>query len=967
MIAVTRRLARLLEDDEQVFVFPSEVAAEFWRRKSLELVEKKAIWEDRFLSWDRFKEECFALSERAAPVNRRMRMLFAADLLRRNTPTAPLFASLVNPAYAEGSSSFLRMLTLILPELKRYRELVGRGSRSGAAAGSGAAAREGNEAPISANEAPDGIDAATDRDLELLWARYEHFLTENGLFEPSFDRIDISRLQKTYHIFFPEVIEDWKEAARFLDSDRIHLVPIPEEPQRAIRRYPNSVRELRNLFGELSRLLREGVPAEEIALTVPRLERWESLLRREGELYDIPFDIRQGRPLAEYPETGFFLHLSETAAGGYTIESLKALFHRRAYPWRRRGAGEELVRWGIEHHCAGRYRSGGVVRDLWREKLDSAARSGGGEGSRAKSLAAFYAAFTREVGRLVASPSFAVLRNRVQGFVSSWLDTDLFGPESLRVFQFALNALNDLVEAEGRVRGVDVADPYTLWLAELRERLYVPRSAGPAGVAVYPYRVSAGISPAFHFLVGATQAATQVEWTPLAFLRADERASLGVGDETATEEFLDLYQRSGTEVAISFSSEDPGGVELPPASFVLRGVVEGVDSPQSGLRSFPLSDEDPYLSEAGVWTGSADLPEALHTLQREGASFFGRVASRNGKLELTRRALLDRALAARIRERLSDRDGRLKVSATRLERFYACPFAFLFEAALEVEESSYTIEWSDPRIIGALTHELTRRLYGAIAERDRTFDGAHLADYRSLLASLAEGLFDEWEELGKAFVPPVWGSLKPHLVERVGRLLEEEAKRFDGLAVAALERSYVDQREGLVLEGRIDRVSGDDDHAVLVDYKRHIRVRRSAMREAAGGAREGGDEPADPPEASEEPELYAQDIEGLFQLVTPGSLQIPLYVALIEGEGKHVHSAAYYDIEKARYQLVYDEEDRRAWLDREGIEKMVALSERAAAGMAHRAAAGNWTVPDPARGCEDCSLRAVCRMKYTVR
>jgi CRISPR/Cas system-associated exonuclease Cas4 (RecB family) len=205
--------------------------------------------------------------------------------------------------------------------------------------------------------------------------------------------------------------------------------------------------------------------------------------------------------------------------------------------------------------------------------------------------------------------------------------------------------------------------------------------------------------------------------------------------------------------------------------------------------------------------------------------------------------------------------------------------------------------------------------------------------------------FDERDVLGKSFTPPVWNSLRPHLLDRLSRFLELEAKHFGGLSVEGLESEYRDERATVLLEGRIDRISGDGPAAVVVDYKRSDRVKR---RNLAVRGEEG-----DPAEA-----------QGRGR---PDTFQIPLYVLLLKANGIDVRAAAYYAIEKAKYDLVFDESESRAWLSRPELDGLLASTEVAVQEMELRVRSGAWMVPDPRTGCEECRLRSVCRMKYSVR
>ncbi|HUX21014.1 MAG TPA: PD-(D/E)XK nuclease family protein, partial [Spirochaetia bacterium] len=624
--------------------------------------------------------------------------------------------------------------------------------------------------------------------------------------------------------------------------------------------------------------------------------------------------------------------------GGYTIEGVKGLFQSRAYPWRHRRAGESLVRWGIEHHCAGRYRSAGRLRDPWFERLRLVGEGEGNAAADARSLQGFYEAFSRDTAALVGARSFSSLRNQLQRFIKSWLDTEQWKPESRRIFQFALNALNDLIEAHSRIDGISVANPYSLWLALLGERLYVQRS-GSTGIPVYPYRVSAGIGPAHHFILGATQLGTQVDWRPLSFLREDERGSLGVKDASATEEFLGLYLSSGTHVVLSFSDQDVAGIELPPGYFVMRGAVER----PAGLEAGRIAD--PYLRERDIWTGDAAAPERVYALQGAGAAYFARVGCGRRGADITRSPIEEAAITQRITARLSDDRGRLKISPTHLDRFWECPFGFLFSTALRVEERSYSIEWSDLRTTGSLMHEVLRRLFFRIREGGGRFDPLRLEDYHRMIVDELGAALDEHDALGESFIPPVWNSLRRHLLDRLSGFLEAEAKLFGGLSVEGLESAYTDERATVLLEGRIDRISGDGSGVVVVDYKRTDRVKR---RNLAARGEEG-----EPSEA-----------QGRGR---PDTFQIPFYVLLLKANGIEVRTAAYYAIEKVKYDLVFDESERRAWLSRPELDALLSTTEGAVREMELRVRSGAWMVPDLRTGCEECRLRSACRMKYSVR
>lgn len=323
-------------------------------------------------------------------------------------------------------------------------------------------------------------------------------------------------------------------------------------------------------------------------------------------------------------------------------------------------------------------------------------------------------------------------------------------------------------------------------------------------------------------------------------------------------------------------------------------------------------------------------------MQQTGARFFDRCGAGKLPKRITAAPLDDAAVVAALVELLSDDEGRLRISPTRLDRFWECPFSFLFSAALKVEERAYEIEWEDPRLIGALMHEILRRLFDRIAASDGRFDPIRGPAYRDLASKALSAVFSEWEARGDSLAPPVWFGLGQHLLERLDQFLTVEATQFGGLAVEALEKSYRRASGGVLLEGRIDRVSGDKRGAVLVDYKRNNRLR-----------------PA--------------DLLGRATSKGPSSYQIPFYIALLESVGRKVRTAAYYDIEKGRYHIVFDADGAKAWAGPDDLGRMLARTDAALRAMEERIRSGAWMVPDDRSGCDECRLRAVCRMKYSVR
>src|SRR5512145_1715883 len=90
-------IGELAGNREARFVFPSEICAESWLRRSLRLGlgGRRSIESGRFLGWDRLKEEA-APPDGRRPADDSLRRIFASRLLADNAER-PFFSTLIPP------------------------------------------------------------------------------------------------------------------------------------------------------------------------------------------------------------------------------------------------------------------------------------------------------------------------------------------------------------------------------------------------------------------------------------------------------------------------------------------------------------------------------------------------------------------------------------------------------------------------------------------------------------------------------------------------------------------------------------------------------------------------------------------------------------------------------------------------------------------------------------------------------
>lgn len=615
-------ISAYIDDDMHIFVFPSEVAGEYRLKQSLFLSERRAVRSDRFISWDRLKEREFSPHRERIPSNILYRTVFSAALLEEHSRSGPLLRVLAGspvmsdggagsaaehdpgmmnePGTVHGSSFdpavFQNQLAGMLPQLKKAVNICG---------------KEGDPLPA-------GLPAALAEDFRFLYRRYLEFLDTSGLFEPAYLSAQDCSPVHVYHIFFPELIDDFEEYRPFIEGNqafRLHNAAEaaageetgPEgtaaegsageetaaeeektqgraggaktaeewadENWPVMRRFPDARRECAWVVSGIHRLLMNGSHPGDIAVTLSDYEGWQPVLEEEAAVRDIPLDFRSGKMLTEYAAGRLFQRLADLSRGGMHLETLKLLCLEPAYPWNQRSGLRELVRFGIDHFYLSNWTEGNKARDELARKLKQ---------NSEEALLKLYRNLKNQIGGLVRAPSAAELHARVHTFLHSFFATDQWDPQEERVLQYCLHVLRELEDAEKTLHPLVIPSPYALWTSLMSRRVYVSPGQRKA-VPVYRYRVSAGICPRHHFMPGSGQSETRVRREEFSFLRDDyrsmlvSRAASGVSAPDVSEDFLRVYAGSGGRMYVSCSDLGFSGPQLPPSEFLAAGRVVKID------------------------------------------------------------------------------------------------------------------------------------------------------------------------------------------------------------------------------------------------------------------------------------------------------------------------------------------------------------------------------------------------------
>lgn len=883
-----------LQDRKRFYVFPSQVAASFWLRESLQRGWCRALEEERFISWDRFKEAYIQRDRPEKPAHLVLRTLYASKILAENRDgAAPFFSSLIPPEFRGYSESFLPSLVALLPRLGRLSgdpELLARGTGTGMAA-----------------------------DILGLKESYQNFLDAKGFFEPSWMTARQGSSADGGILFFPQLIEDYEEYRTLVEGMGLQIGPgSPEAPEGLFHQFPNSRQELDWVLARLRDHLTEGVPPDSIAITCLDDDLGRDLAQK-GRFYGLPLVFRWGKPLADYPAGALLEQLEGCASERFSLESLKALLLSRTYRWKDEGLNRDLVAFGIRFHCFANTGQRGRG-DLWGEKLAKQGRH---------DLREYYRQLRHGIEGLIDAPTPGELTRRFQVFITRFLITDEgdWDRECLLVFQRCRRLLGDLALLEEELGEWQGVSPFGLWKRLLNSRIYVPEQP-EEGIPVYPYRVSAGTAPAFHYLIGANQNSVRAAEAPIPFLSDEARQVMGCEPRDYSDRFLEAYSRAPGFKAFTGSRETGSGAQLAPGYFVSQGLLAVMEDTEEITRRDPLRLEAREWGAGEPRSGCGCKNQAL-ALER-----YLKAGGNPGRDLIAK----GRGLSPALCRELFDQDSGgtepplLTLSPTGLNTYRQCPYAFLLQHQLKIRGDDYRPQLEDNRKIGVFYHQVLYRFFKAAGDRG-PYRGEEKELNHELLLQAYGSTREEWERTGKALFPPVWETLQQTLWENLELLLAAEEVQGKGYRAAALEQEFsLDWPEqGLRLCGTLDRLSVDSGErpGVVVDYKKSY--------------------------IPDKKEKFWSDGED------PYSFQLPFYALLAEAAGYGRVRPAYYSIQKGQYLFL---NGAGGLFSDEEMEELMEYTRRAAGETGRAIRDGVWPVSED---CEPCRYRAVCRRTFTVR
>lgn len=574
-----------IADKKNVFVFATDVVCQSWADWCVteNHTAVKSVASARFLAWDTFKGKVVsAQKEGYSAVPSVLRKLFVHTLIQKNAENQ-IFKKIINPypeyrkdafAFADWISKNLPSLHVWKKRLEKNREIYG--------------------------ELDD-----EDEDYKTLYTLYSEFLEKNRLFEPGWiDEIKFTDEKHHYYIFYPEQIEDFVDYIEiFREGGNVSLVYLPKDtkPPKCYE-FSDSRSELRKTILRIVGIVNSGkADWTQIALTVPDFETYRPYLKRELELYSVPFVFRAGEPLSKNCAGRIFKEISGCRENEFSFDSVRALLLDETVPWKKdiQEIKENLIREGNRMRCICPFEEkieggngadgGGNLKtekiDVWEKALSSSCarkkfEKNGKDDFGSNELLNFYRKLKRQINLFFCDGvDFSKILSAWIQFREIFLDTKDFEntefENSNRILARCVTQLKEIIEVEKTFKDqIKIRNPFGFFMNLLDEKSYTPQQKSE-GVSVFDYKLSASACFKFQFVINASQKQLDIQKKRLGFLSREKREKLGflADDLSASQSDVTakLYARGtdgadGGFVHFSYAIDSFSGFSIPHSS-----------------------------------------------------------------------------------------------------------------------------------------------------------------------------------------------------------------------------------------------------------------------------------------------------------------------------------------------------------------------------------------------------------------
>lgn len=558
---IHKEITSIILSTDKTLVFTSETMARNTLNTFLSNNPGKAVFKDRFMSWDRFLLTLSDIKNKRE-VTETERVAFVSSFIKKHGVS--YLSYFVDPRYSESIPAFTRYISHILPFFP------------------------------SPEESPSFFDKKMMEDIGKIRPEYEEYLEKRNLYEERYLKRDLSKIEKGKVVLvYPESFTS-TFTEKVINSGRVEVIKIPSSSHLPLHEYNNSISEIRGIMRMIEKDLKSFMP-QDIAITSSSLETYRPYLEEEAKKRDIPLLFTSNLPLTSYPEGKLLKLFDSITKSNWGLKDYKKLVSDPSFPFKDKDLLLLALHIGIDMKMDG----GGYKN--WMRAFDIAANDERNY-EKAKEAKALFDSLYKSISLITKAKSSIDAENRIRAFRDKFFIENEWNEKDDRIFGTALEILEGLKEVEDD-------NLYSIFLSILKDTTYVENNGDENGIKVYSYPASAALSTKRHYIIGLDDKSTSLKVDDYPFSQSkDKPEPMDIG-----KSILSLYSNPSFSdfTYISGTANGYDGSRLLPTLF-LDGVIK-----EDKIEGDSYSEEGKSTTYKCTKSQSESFKTAKETVLRE--------------------------------------------------------------------------------------------------------------------------------------------------------------------------------------------------------------------------------------------------------------------------------------------------------------------------------------------------------------
>ncbi|MGL4982280.1 MAG: PD-(D/E)XK nuclease family protein [Treponemataceae bacterium] len=886
MDAIKKIIIENIKNPHAIFVFPTQIATDCWADFTLLNTDITAFPALQFMPWDILKRTKFSNQQTLNhPVNAAIRKLFAESLIAENKKSSFL-QSLISPKYLDSSSSFVSWLSDILPQLIILDKIT------------------------FDNQASDFHDYIS------IKKKYELFLKNFNLFEPSWQNLESKADENTYFIFMPQLIQDFYEYEKKIQGEKnMFLVTVEDyEPQLTIQEYQNSREEIKSLCNQILKLHHENkISFTDIAVNIPDHETFFPYLSRDFSLYGIPFVLQSGKKLGSYQAGNLFTLIQNCISNKFSFDSMKSLLLNEQLAWDEniKQKNKLLVAFGLKNNCICSYKNDSRINSSWNDAFFYRKKSA--LNVRLKNHFDTIAQILNQFGK---ATKFSHILDAYFEFRKTFFEKDLLTEQDSKanmILSRCVEELRYLIDLEEMLTSYIPQSPLNFFVQYLNDIQYQPKTED-LGVHIFPYKIAATTPFKYHFVLSCNQNAVNVVVKKYSFLPSEIKDENNLADRNCSTDFLKSYTFSQNQTIFSYAKKTFTQEENPHNFFSKKETGNAEKITYENQFLFPKNSTGLNFKK--------DLENLFSDTQSPAEKIESLITAKKYK------------------------EDKLKISASDLKAYFTCPTKWIFQNILAIPYPETSNELLNSRDIGSFYHMILRLFFEKIKDTKKPLQSATIDKYKLFLQEAITEASQQEKSLQDPQQRELIESKETDFFRILLPTINQLIKSFQGFFVHEIEKKYENQptNQAYLINGFIDNIlcDGNGENITIIDFKKSSTPKKKDC---------------------------SYDSESDNPLI---DFQMASYIHLYESENKKscCENALFFSINSASSVFII-KADEKSKDTRESYQSTLDFFEKQCSNYHSDVNNFDLTVKTPYKltkeTCKNCAYNPICRTNYFIR